>query len=230
MIKSGNTKDQSSTPFLRPNETVNSDHPRVIQFARRNTTTGDSPNHRAMELYYAVRDQIYYDPYQITLTVAGLRASTTLENGFGWCVSKAALLAACCRAVNIPAALGYADVRNHLTTDRLRKRMKSDIFYWHGYTSIFLDDHWVKSTPVFNKSLCEKLTIKPLDFDGRTDCLLQPFDQTGRRHMEYFNDHGIYDAIPIEEIRNTFENAYPQFPFPEINADFTTDININKAI
>ncbi len=221
--------DQSSR-FLQPNETVNFDHPSVMEFVRRNTTDDASPRDRVIELYYAVRDKIYYDPYRITLTVPGLRASTTIENAFGWCVPKAALLAACCRAIHIPAAVGYADVRNHFTTDRLKQRMQTDIFYWHGYTSIFLNEQWVKATPAFNLSLCKKLQIQPLDFDGRTDSLFQPFDRVGHLHLEYLNDHGTYDAIPVEEIRNTFESAYPEFSALEDDADFTADTEIDNAL
>jgi len=217
-----------SNAFLQPNATVNSDHPRVLAFVRRNISKNTSSLERVVDLYRAVRDQIYYDPYRITLTVHGLIASTTLESGFGWCVPKAALLAACCRAIGVPASLGYADVRNHLTTDRLKKRMRSDIFYWHGYTNIFLDRRWVKATPAFNASLCAKCRIKPLDFDGRSDAVFYPFDEAGRRHMEYINDRGAFADIPIEEIRCTFESQYPNFMTALDDADFAADLAPNE--
>ena len=73
---------------------------------------------RAVALYYAVRDGLRYDPYRIDLSVHGMKASTALAKGYGWCVPKAALLAAVCRAAGIPARVGYADVRNHLSTER----------------------------------------------------------------------------------------------------------------
>jgi hypothetical protein len=47
-------------------------------------------------------------------------------------VPKAAVLAAVARAAGIPARLGYADVRNHMSTERLRQTMKTDVFVWHG--------------------------------------------------------------------------------------------------
>lgn len=210
--------------FLQPNATVNSDHPRVLEFVRQNSSISESVRDRVIDLFRAVRDQIYYDPYRITLSVEGLCASTTLANGFGWCVPKAGLLAACCRAIGVPASLGYADVRNHLTTDRLKKRMRSDIFYWHGFTNILLDENWVKATPAFNASLCAKCCIRPLDFDGRHHAVFHPFDDDGRRHMEYINDRGVFAAIPVEEIRLTFERKYPDFMTAPDNADFAADI------
>jgi transglutaminase-like putative cysteine protease len=137
-----------------------------------------------------------------------MKASKTLAIGHGWCVSKAVLLAACCRSVGIPARLGFADVRNHLTTERLRQRMRTDIFFWHGYTDIFLDGRWVKATPAFNIELCQKFGLLPLEFDGRNDSLYHPFDAAGNRHMEYVNQRGVYSDLPIQEIIETFRREY----------------------
>ena len=63
---------------------------------------------------------------------------------------KAALLAACARAAGIPARVGYADVKNHLTTPELTAKMGTDLFVFHGYTELLLDGKWVKATPAFN--------------------------------------------------------------------------------
>jgi transglutaminase-like putative cysteine protease len=109
-----------------------------------------------VSLFLAVRDGFRYDPYRIDLSPQGMRASTVLANGYGWCVPKAALLAAACRAAGIPARVGYADVRNHLSTERMRQTMQTDLFVWHGYTDLWLDGAWVKATPAFNIELCER--------------------------------------------------------------------------
>jgi transglutaminase-like putative cysteine protease len=117
-------------------------------------------------------------------------------------------LAACCRSVGIPARLGFADVRTHLSTARLREKMRTDIFYWHGYTEILLDDKWVKATPAFNIELCNKFKLLPLELDGQTDSLYHPYDAEGNRHMEYVNDRGVYDDLPLSEIKSTFQENY----------------------
>jgi transglutaminase-like putative cysteine protease len=110
--------DPEMRQYLQPSATVDYDDKAVAAFAK--GRAGDSADHReqAVSLYYAVRDGIRYDPYSIELSIEGLRASSTLQSGRGWCVAKAILLAACCRATGIPARLGFADVRNHLTTQR----------------------------------------------------------------------------------------------------------------
>jgi transglutaminase-like putative cysteine protease len=160
-------------------------------------------------LYYAVRDGFRYDPYRIDLTPAGMKASAVIEKGYGWCVTKAALLAAACRASGIPARVGYADVRNHLSTERMRAVMGTDIFYWHGFTEIRLEDRWVKATPAFNVELCDRFGLRPLEFDGRADSIYHPFDRHGHRHMEYLAQRGVYDDVPLERMVEDFMRLYP---------------------
>ena len=195
----------------------------VVGFARRNA--GDHPDQRerAVKLYYAVRDGIRYDPYSIDLSIAGLRASATLRSGRGWCVAKAVLLAAACRAMGIPARLGFADVRNHLTTARMREQMKTDVFLWHGYTSLYLNGAWVKATPAFNIELCERFRFQPLDFDGQSDSIYHPFDLEGKRHMEYLAYRGEYADVPIDRITETFRREYRLDPSWK-KADFQSEV------
>src|SRR5215813_2258766 len=193
--------------FTSPTATIESTHPSVAAFASSQAGTG-TDRERAIRLYYAVRDGIRYDPYRLRLTEPGMKASFTLEAKHGWCVSKAVLLAACCRSVGIPSRLGFADVRNHLSTARLRERMGTDIFYWHGFTDMLLDGKWVKATPAFNIELCRKFRLLPLEFNGRNDSLYHPFDEEGNRHMEYVNHRGVYADVPIAEIAQTFQREY----------------------
>ncbi|HPI94242.1 MAG TPA: transglutaminase family protein [Deltaproteobacteria bacterium] len=195
-------------PYLQCTPTVDCDHETIIDYATRNAGTSSDQVDGAVRLYYAVRDDIRYDPYTLDLSVEGLKASTTLRTGRGWCVAKAILLAACCRAKGIPARLGYADVRNHLTTARMRAQMKTDVFYWHGYTSIYLEGQWVKATPAFNIELCEKFRLHPLEFDGRTDSIYHPLDLDGNVHMEYLGYRGEFADVPLDAIMETFIREY----------------------
>jgi transglutaminase-like putative cysteine protease len=194
--------------YTQPTITIDCNHVSVREFAR--SKAGNSRDHKdqAVDLYYAVRDGIRYDPYTLSVDPGRLRASRTLETRRGWCVAKAILLAASCRALGIPARLGFADVRNHLSTANMRKAMKTDIFFWHGYTSIFLHGQWVKATPAFNIELCERFRLKPLDFDGQGDSLFQPFDLDGHKHMEYLRYLGEYADVPIERMGTTFQKEY----------------------
>jgi transglutaminase-like putative cysteine protease len=196
--------------YLEATPTIDSRHPEIVAFARERGGGSEDPRDRVVALYYAVRDGIRYDPYDAALSPESLRASETLRRGRGWCVAKAVVLAAGCRALGIPARLGFADVRNHLSTERMRQRMGTDVFYWHGYTSIHLGGAWVKATPAFNVELCEKLRLAPLDFDGLRDSIYHPFDLGGNRHMEYLNQRGEFADVPYEAMRETFRLEYPE--------------------
>jgi transglutaminase-like putative cysteine protease len=211
---------------LSPTALVDSDHPAVREFAAQNAR-GASDRERSVALFYAVRDGFRYDPYRLDLSPRGMKASTVLASGHGWCVPKATLLAAACRATGIPARLGFADVRNHLSTERMRQVMQTDVFHWHGYTEIWLEGGWRKATPAFNLELCERFGLLPLEFNGRDDSIYHPFDAQGRRHMEYVAERGSFDDVPLERILTDFAALYPAWR-DEIEAirsgDFLADV------
>ena len=190
---------------------ADSDHPDVIAFAEAATAGATTDREKAVALFYAVRDGIRYDPYVMTDDPDIYRASAVLEAKVGYCINKSVLLAAAARAVGIPARLGFADVRNHLNTEKLRERLGgTDLFLWHGYTEFLLDGRWVKVTSAFNIELCERFGVLPLDFDGEHDALLHPFTADGRDHMEYVRERGSFDELPFDEIMSDFRATYPK--------------------
>jgi transglutaminase-like putative cysteine protease len=195
---------------LETGEFVDSAAPNIVAFARRICEGATDDVTRGVRLYYAVRDGIVYTPYCDFKSPETFRASACLERGSGFCVAKAALFAAAARAAGIPARVGFADVRNHLTTPRLRRLMGTDTFYYHGYTELYLDGKWVKATPAFDRGLCDRFGVRPLEFDGREDSLFHPHDVSGRRHMEYVRDRGPAVDVPVAEILETFNRCYPQ--------------------
>jgi transglutaminase-like putative cysteine protease len=212
---------------LAPTALIDADHPAVQAFARQHAV-GANVRERAVALYYAVRDGFRYDPYRADLSPRGMRASTVLAQGYGWCVPKATLLAAVCRAAGIPARLGFADVRNHLSTERMRRNMGTEVFHWHGCTEIWIEQAWRKATPAFNLSLCQKFGLLPLDFNGLDDSIYHPFDQAGNRHMEYVAQRGSFDDVPLDAIMVDFRQHYPQWianMAQQQDADFQAEVD-----
>ena len=165
---------------------------------------------KALALYGAVRDQVQYDPY-IDFFNSGRvsRQRCAARRSKAFASASRRFLTAAARAAGIPARPGYADVRNHLTSKRLQEQV-GDTFYWHSYTELQIDGKWVKCTPAFDKALCERAKVVPLDFDGVNDSLFQPFDQIGRRHMEYLQDRGAFADVPFETIVADFKKFYPK--------------------
>jgi transglutaminase-like putative cysteine protease len=189
---------------------IDSAHPEVHRFSTEHAR-GATEKERAVALYYAVRDRIRYNPFLDFSRPDVFRASSVLESGQGFCIGKASLLAACARAAGIAARVGFADVKNHLTTPRLAETMGSDLFVYHGYTEMHIDGLWVKATPAFNLELCRRFRVRPLEFDGREDSIFHAFDEDERRHMEYLRSRGVYADVPVAQIQQAFREAYPKF-------------------
>jgi len=197
------------TQFLAPGAFIDSDSPYVIKFAKLAIEGTTDSRSAALRLYSAVRDGVIYDPYVSLADPANYQASSVLAVSRGFCIGKSALLAASARAIGVPARVGFADVRNHLTSRRLYEITKTDVFTWHSYTELYLSERWVKATPAFDRALCDRVGLKPLEFDGKTDSLFQPFDAAGRRHMEYLKDRGPFADVPFDAIQADFREAYP---------------------
>lgn len=197
--------------YLAPGEFVDSDHPAIGEFVQSHRVATEDPLQTAIRLYLAVRDEVTYDPYQVGPDPRYFRASDCLLGGSGFCIPKAALLAACARVAGIPARVGYADVRNHLSTKKLDELTGGNVYTWHSFTDLYLEDRWVKATPAFNQSLCERFGVHVLEFDGRNDSLFQEFNQSGHRHMEYVQQRGVFFDVPYERIVADFEKNHPKW-------------------
>lgn len=211
--------------YLTPGEFVDSEDPEIVRFAEKAVEGVRGEKARAIALYLAVRDGISYNPYLDYSKDGTYRASDVLKAGRGFCIGKAALLAACARAVGIAARPGYADVRNHITSKKLHDLVQTDVFHWHSYTELLIGGKWVKCTPAFDSALCERAKLAPLEFDGETDSLFQPFDPEGRRHMEYLLDRGAYADVPVAHIQSEFRRLYPKLVDSGLAAgDFKADV------
>ena len=194
--------------YLDPTPIIDSDHPSIIAHARRTAGEGDDPVESAVRLYSAVRDGIWYDPYYPFYLPEHYRASNVLKSGRGYCVCKASLLCALGRACGIPSRVGFADVKNHLATRQLIEFLGSNLFVYHGFVEFYLDGKWVKATPAFNRELCERHSVDPLEFNGREDSIFHPYNLEKKQFMEYVADHGIYADIPVGIIVTAWKEAY----------------------
>lgn len=202
--------------WLTPTWFLDSDSREVEQYARTAVRDLTDPTEQAIALFHAVRDGIRYDPYGIDYDPHAFRASTIASAASGWCVTKSILLCAASRSVGIPARLGFADVRNHLTSEKLMARMGTDLFAWHGYAELLLPEagdpgrarRWFKLSTAFNVELCERFGVRVLEFDGTRDALMHPFDVAGNRHMEYVRQRGSYVDLPLAEMVADFRTVY----------------------
>jgi transglutaminase-like putative cysteine protease len=193
--------------YLRPTHFIDSNSPSVIEYAKAKTQA-TTDKQKAIDLYNAVRDDIFYDPYHLILNPDVISASVTLKRGTGYCIEKSLLLAAAGRALGIPARLGFSIVQNHLSTPKFVEMLRTDKFVFHGYNEFWLDGRWVKCTPAFNKSLCEKFGVGVLEFDGEHDSIFHEYEG-GKQYMNYIHEYGQFDDFPYELFVQELKIHYP---------------------
>ena len=67
----------------------------------------------------------------------------------------------------------------------------------------------MKATPAFDRALCERMGVAPLEFNGESDSVFHEFNGDGERYMEYITDHGHFDDVPYDLIVDEIAKAYP---------------------
>ncbi|WP_321281343.1 transglutaminase family protein [Marinifilum fragile] len=168
-----------------------------------------SDKEKAIGMYLKVRDNWRYDPYTISLAKESFRASFIAQKSTGNCVEKSILLIACLRALGLPARLHLGKVKNHIAVERLTEKYGSNELTPHGMLNVYLNHKWLKLSPAFNKSLCEKFKVAPLDFDGENNSFLQQFNSEGSLFMEYTADYGHFKDVPLDFMKRNIKEHYP---------------------
>ncbi len=195
--------------FLKDTTFFDLDAPELEAFNAKYVRSSMAPTEKAVALYYGVRDDIAYNPYTFSPDQETFKASHCVQQAQSYCVPKAILMVALARLNGIPARLGLADVKNHLSSPALLEWLRTDEFVMHGYAELYLENQWVKATPAFDARLCKKMGVKPLEFNGKDDSIFHEFNGEGEKAMEYLRDHGQFDDVPYEKIVVTVAQAYP---------------------
>ncbi len=206
-------QSEENAVYLSAAEYIDSDHPAIKAFVAKTVTPDMPPADKARRFYLAARE-IRYDPDLDFSDPEVYRASSVLQAGYGYCVGKAALYAALCRAAGVPARVGFADVTNHLSSERLHEKMGTNYFAWHGFTEVLLGGRWLKASPTFNSTLCVRFGVPPLDFDGSSDALLQAYGGDGRTFMRYEVMHGAFHDVPVKFLIAEMARRYPSLKAP----------------
>ncbi|MFT5355001.1 MAG: transglutaminase-like putative cysteine protease [Polyangiales bacterium] len=196
--------------FLRPTPYFDFEHPLVREFVEL-TLQGVQPGEvqRVRALYLAARDGVSYNPYVFDTDKGSMRASDVLIHRKSYCIPKAVLLGAAARSIGIPARLGLTNVRNHLSTPKMLTWLRTEVFAMHGYIELFVEGMWRKATPAFDRVLCERMGVPPLEFNGLEDSMFQQFSSDGSQFIEYLRDHGRFEDVPIDLILASLTEHYP---------------------
>lgn len=205
------TSSEDFELYLKPTFFIDSDSVEIADYAHDACRGAYTDREKAINLFYAVRDDIKYDLFGYEINPMFMKASNILKKATGYCVSKGLVLAAACRAVGIPARMGFADLINHLNPQKISELLQTDVFAFHGFTEIYIDGKWVKATPSFDRGLCEKSGYYIPEFDGIQDTTYPAFNKKGERHMEYVHFYGSFPDLPVYALLDSVKTHYPHF-------------------
>jgi len=194
---------------LAEDQYYNFSHPDIQQIVRETIQPQMSSSEKAVALYYKIRDGWWYNPYRISRNTEEYVASNIAKRPDGHCIDKAILLIACLRAVDIPARIHLAKVKNHIAVERLEERFGTNELTPHGMVDIYLDGKWYKTSPAFNAELCEKCNVAPLEWNGAEDSVFQEYNREGAQFMEYLEDYGHFAGFPLAFIQQNMADHYP---------------------
>jgi hypothetical protein len=194
--------------WLKATPTFDHDHEAIIERAHSVTKGQMKVADKAKSLFYFVRDEAKFFPYLPPDTLESYKASRILKAGGGMCIQKAVLLATLARAAGIPARVHFVNIRNYRAPDNVKEVLGTNLFPYHGFDELYIDEKWVKVTPTFELKVCKENRLFPVEFDGRHNAMLLPRDLDGNPHIEYLQDHGFYENIPLDEIYNAWAMAY----------------------
>lgn len=195
--------------YLEPTYFLDFESERIQEIVSEFKGNSISPKEKAIGLYRKVRDEWKYDPYSITLKPENYRSSHIAAKPSGNCVEKSIVLVSCLRAVGVPARLHLGKVKNHIAVERLTEKFGSNELTPHGMVQAELNGKWLKMSPAFNASLCARFNVEPLEFDGENNSFLQQFNREGSLFMEYVDDYGHFEDVPLDFMRRNIREHYP---------------------
>ena len=231
----------ANTPLLSPEDRAlytqethffNFSHPDLAAFVKEHMPKEGASEQEIVEaLYTAVRDHWRYNAYLIHLSEEEWRAGSMMQKKDAHCLDKAAILISCLRAAGIPARLRLAKVKNHIAVERLVEFLGNDVLVPHGYVEAWLDGKWLELTPAFNKELCQVLKVPVMEFDPVNGTKFQAYNLENDQFMEYLEEYGHYDELPIDFILKVFYETYPNVrPFVDQYKGQNKTLNVLELV
>jgi len=162
--------------YVHPTEFCDCENVEIKQKSEELTRNASSPKEAAMNIFNYVRDQMLF-----AIGRTDVKASETLKNKEGYCVTKTNLQIALLRAAGIPAryhqVVLHKDVLKGIIPDAIHTMMEEKIWY-HPWCEAYLSGKWVacdlyldKDTynAAVNEGIFSREKMPTIDWDGDTD-------------------------------------------------------------
>jgi transglutaminase-like putative cysteine protease len=192
---------------LAPTSFIDSDASTIRECVQNLQLDNLTPRERAVKIFNFVRDEIAYE-FSIRVTPEEFKASFTVTNRRGYCVRKALLLGALCRAVDIPSVVILCNMRDQSLSPKVVEALGTDIMFYHGLAGIYLDGRWLRLDASLSPGLVEKRQYRLVEFDGKSDALQENTTLNGDPHMEYVAYHGAYIDLPYDQMMAGYAEGF----------------------
>lgn len=160
--------------YLQASDYLDADHPLVVKQAKALTEGSRTDAEKVGKIYRYVRDM----PYDILESFRYLaqgkhRASDVLEAGHAFCMGKASSFVSLCRAVGVPARIGFQQLHcpdKEFMSEEVRQLWRDRPLPWHSLGEAFVNGQWLKLDATIPANVA-KAKGKPYlrDYDGATD-------------------------------------------------------------
>jgi len=193
--------------YLEPTRFIDSDHADVIAQARR-------VREKLERIYYFVRDM----PYDILASFRYLaqgksRASDVLQAGHAFCMGKASSFVALCRAVGIPARIGFQQLHcpdKPFMSEEVRRLWGDRTLPRHSLGEAYLDGRWLKLDATIDAATAiAKGRPYQRQFDGEHDIptVEGPILKDLESHADYPADVADWYEMMAREVMRALAQA-----------------------
>jgi len=189
----------------KPAYCIDSDAPNIQEKAAQLTARLSDPRDKARRLFDYVRDEIRYNFAPAVHERRDFRASHVLQLGHGFCMQKAALFAALCRASDIPARIGFQNLVDYKIVGPFLELMGNNVLSPHGINAIYLEGRWIQVDCTLDSGLVNRKNYRLVEFDGHHDALLPETDRAGNPHFNIRKQYAFYNDTPLFAIRSMLD-------------------------
>ena len=187
---------------LHPAYCIDSDAKPIVRKASELTASIRSAPEKVRRIFGFVRDEIPYNFAPAVSNRSHFRASHTLEMGTGFCMQKAALFAALCRASGVPARIGFQNIVDYKIVGSFLRLMGTNELTHHGMNAVFLNGRWIMADCTLDNGLVNRKRYRLVEFDGYHDALLPKTSRTGKPHFDILKQYRFYNDTPLFAIHS----------------------------
>ena len=167
-------EDQGFADYLKPTEFIDSDDPAIASKARELTGDCADDKEKLGRIYYFVRDFPYDILDSFRYLAEGKRqASDVLKNGKAFCMGKASMFAALCRASGIPSRIGFQQLHcpdKPFMNEEVARIWGDRKLPWHSLGEAYLNGRWLRLDATIDREFAARKGREyAREFDGEND-------------------------------------------------------------